>query len=115
MAIYDEPFWRDDGMSGATVATDDAIEVTLDTTQPGHSQGVMADYSAGPRARALAPWTRPSAEPSVLDMLTTRLGPKAAAPLEVLEQNWAEERVDAGLLHGPLPDRRAHPVRPAAA
>ena len=54
VAIYDEPFWRHDGISGATVATDDDIEVTLDTCQPNHSQGVVAGYSAGPRARALA-------------------------------------------------------------
>ena len=54
VALYDEPFWRRDGMSGATVATDDQIEVTLDTGQPNHAQGVVAGYSAGPRARALA-------------------------------------------------------------
>src|SRR5580658_1426565 len=32
VAVYDEPFWRNDGISGNTVATDDDVEVTLDTT-----------------------------------------------------------------------------------
>ncbi|HEY6473492.1 MAG TPA: flavin monoamine oxidase family protein [Acidimicrobiales bacterium] len=96
VAIYDEPFWRADGMSGATVATDDLMEVTLDTTQPGHSFGVIATYSAGPRARAL--WALPESERrSVLvKTLTTRLGPKAAQPLEVKELNWSEERWTRG-------------------
>lgn len=96
VAIYDEPFWRDDGMSGATVATDDLIEITLDTTQPGHSEGVIATYSAGPRARAL--WALPESERRsvVVRMLTTRLGPKAASPREVMELNWSEERWTRG-------------------
>src|SRR6202020_206664 len=47
VAIYDSPFWRGDGVSGATVATDDEIEVTLDTCQPHHAQGVGAGHSAG--------------------------------------------------------------------
>jgi monoamine oxidase len=96
VAIYDEPFWRADGVSGATVATDDLIEVTLDTTQPGYSHGVIATYSAGPRARAL--WALPESERRsvLLKMLTTRLGPKAASPLEVMEINWSEERWTRG-------------------
>ena len=86
VAVYDEPFWRADGVCGATVATDDAIEVTLDTTQPGHREGVIAGYSAGPRAHALAQLPERERRAAFLAMLATRLGPKAAAPLEVLER-----------------------------
>jgi monoamine oxidase len=96
VVIYDEPFWRADGVSGATVATDDLIEVTLDTTQPGHRYGVIATYSAGPRARALWAKTESERRSLVLQMLTTRLGPKAAQPLEVMERNWSEERWTRG-------------------
>ena len=103
VAIYGEPFWRADGVSGATVATDDAIEVTLDTTQPGHPEGVIAGYSAGPRARALAGLSESERRSAFLTMLTTRLGPKAAAPLEVLEQNWAEEQWTRGCSMGHFP------------
>ncbi len=59
VAVYDEPFWRADGVSGASVALDDLIEVTLDTTQPGHGHGVIGTYAAGPQARAaVAPGAR---------------------------------------------------------
>ena len=83
-------------MSGASVATDDLIEITLDTTQPGHTQGVIGTYRAGPRARAL--WRLPAAERRdvLLAMLVSRLGAKAAEPIEVLELNWAEERWSRG-------------------
>jgi monoamine oxidase len=96
VAIYDEPFWRNDGVTGATVATDDLIEVTLDTTQPGHGQGVVGTYSAGPRARALWASGERERRATLLHMLSTRLGPKAAHPVEVLELNWSEERWTRG-------------------
>jgi monoamine oxidase len=96
VAIYDEPFWRNEGVSGATVATDDLMEVTLDTTQPGHSQGVIATYSAGPRARALWALSESERRDVLVKTLTTRLGPKAASPVEVMELNWSEERWTRG-------------------
>ena len=96
VAIYDEPFWRDDGITGATVATDDTIEITLDTTQPGHAHGVIGTYAAGPRARALWAMGERERRSVLLTMLATRLGPRAATPLQVLEVNWAEERWTRG-------------------
>jgi monoamine oxidase len=103
VAVYDEPFWRTDGVSGASVALDDLIEITLDTTQPGHTEGVMATYTAGPRARAL--WRQDSDErrDTLLTMLVTRFGPRAAQPREVLELNWAEERWTRGCSMGHFP------------
>jgi len=103
VAIYDEPFWRHDGISGATVATDDDIEVTLDTCQPAHDQGVIAGYCAGPRARALSALGEADRRSVFLRMLTTRLGPKAASPVEVLEQNWGEEQWTRGCSMGHFP------------
>ena len=103
VALYDEPFWRHDGMSGATVATDDEIEVTLDTGQPGHPQGVVAGYSAGPRAacplrprRGGAPrCLHPHAHPA----------PRAGGghPARGDGANWAEERWTRGCSMGHFP------------
>jgi monoamine oxidase len=103
VAVYDEPFWRNDGISGNTVATDDDIEISLDTTQPGHAEGVMATYCAGPRARKVAQMRPEERRAALLEMLTTRLGPKAANPSEVLEQNWAEEQWTRGCSMGHFP------------
>jgi monoamine oxidase len=103
VALYDEPFWRRDGMSGATVATDDDIEVTLDTGQPGHAAGVVAGYAAGPRARALAALDVTERREVFMRTLTGRLGPAAAAPIEVLELNWAQEQWTRGCSMGHFP------------
>jgi monoamine oxidase len=103
VAVYDEPFWRHDGVSGATVATDDDIEVTLDTCQPNHSQGVVAGYAAGPRARSLAALGEAERRDVFVQMLTRRLGPRASSPVEVLEQNWAQEEWTRGCSMGHFP------------
>ncbi|HEY5385510.1 MAG TPA: FAD-dependent oxidoreductase [Acidimicrobiales bacterium] len=103
VAVYDEPFWRHDGVSGATVATDDDIEVTLDTCQPNHSQGVVAGYAAGPRARSLAALGEAERRDVFVQMLTRRLGPRAASPVEVLEQNWVQEEWTRGCSMGHFP------------
>jgi monoamine oxidase len=100
VAVYDEPFWRADGINGATVATDDVIEVTLDTSQPAHGHGVIAGYCAGPHARRLATASADERRQVFLTMLTTRLGPKAARPLEVHEKNWAEDEWTRGCSMG---------------
>ena len=113
VAVYDEPFWRHDGVSGATVATDDDIEVTLDTCQPDHRQGVVAGYSAGPRARALAALGEAERRETFVGMLTRRLGPEAASPVGGHGAELGRGAMDPRVLHGPLPHRRADPVRTA--
>jgi monoamine oxidase len=103
VALYDAPFWRRDGMSGATVATDDEVEVTLDTGQPDHAAGVVAGYAAGPRARALAALDETERREVFVRTLTRRLGPAAASPVEVLELNWATEQWTRGCSMGHFP------------
>ncbi len=103
VAVYDEPFWRADGVSGASVALDDLIEVTLDTTQPGHGHGVIGTYAAGPQARTLWRQGPDERRDTLLTTLVTRFGPRAAQPLEVIEVNWAEERWTRGCSMGHFP------------
>jgi monoamine oxidase len=103
VAIYDEPFWRSDGANGATVATDELAEVTLDTTQPGHPHGVLATYAAGPQARTLWALGEKERRDILLRTLSIRLGARAARPLELLELNWAEERWTRGCSFGRFP------------
>src|SRR5207244_11617543 len=96
VVVYDEPFWRNDGVSGASVAMDDEFEVTLDTSQPSFGAGVIALYGAGPKARRMAKLTPDDRREIALRILRTRFGPKASAPVETFELNWAEEQWTRG-------------------
>jgi monoamine oxidase len=96
VVIYDRPFWREDGLCGASVDTRDPFEVTLDTSPEDVSTGVMALYAAGPRARVLESVGAEERRRIVLDILTRRFGPRAADPAELYEQNWAEQEWTRG-------------------
>jgi len=96
VAIYDEPFWRSDGLSGASLDMDSPFEVTLDTCPPSGEAGVMACYAAGPKARRLAAMSVDERRSVVVDLLRARFGPAGAKPVEVVEQNWWEEEWSRG-------------------
>jgi monoamine oxidase len=96
VAVYDTPFWRDDGVSGASVALDADIEVSLDTSPPAAEAGQLALYGAGPKARRLATLSVEDRRGIALDILTTRFGPKASSPTEVVELDWADEEWTRG-------------------
>jgi monoamine oxidase len=96
VAVYAEPFWRADGMSGASAAMDAPIEVTLDTSPPSGEFGVIAGYCAGPKARRLASLSERERRRVTVDMLVTRFGAKAREPIEYLDVNWADEEWTRG-------------------
>lgn len=96
VCVYDTPFWRRDGVSGASVAMDDDVEVTLDTSPPDGSFGVLACYASAAKARRLATMSPEARQANVLAMLSRRFGPRAGTPLEIVEQNWAEEEWNRG-------------------
>jgi monoamine oxidase len=96
IAVYDEPFWREDGLAGSSAAMDDLAEVTLDTSQPDSPLGVLASYAAGGKARTLARMSDPDRRAAILRIFTTRFGPKAAKPVEMVELNWAAEQWTRG-------------------
>jgi len=96
VAVYDEPFWRSDGLAGASVAMDDLFEVTLDVSPRSGEPGMMSLYPAGPKARRLAAMTPDDRRATAIDTLRRRFGPKASAPSEYVDQNWAEQEWSRG-------------------
>ena len=96
LVVYDEPFWRADGFSGQTSEPGSACEVTLDASPAGGSPGVIASFTFGPvadRMDALEPAER---RRLVLAALTSRLGPRAASPVDFVETPWFAEEWTRG-------------------
>lgn len=96
IVVYDEPFWRADGFSGQTSEPGSASEVTLDASPSSGSPGVIASFTFGPvadRFDAIDPADR---RREVLDALSSRLGPRAASPVELIETPWWKEEWTRG-------------------
>jgi monoamine oxidase len=96
MAIYEEPFWRAEGLSGQGTSDVGPARVTFDNSPPDGSPGVLLGFLEGRFARHWA--TRPADErrEAILAGHARLFGPRAAQPVDFVERIWAEEEWTRG-------------------
>jgi monoamine oxidase len=102
-AIYDEPFWRADGLSGQSAAPGSPATVTIDACTDTGRPGVLCVIVEGPIARRLGQLDEAERRRTILAELVGRFGEKAGSPVDYVEQNWSVERYSGGgmLSHAP--------------
>ncbi len=96
MAIYDEPFWRADGLSGQATSDTGPVKLTYDNSPPGGWPGVLLGFLEGRRAREAGQLTPEHRRALVIDCFTRLFGPRAARPDAYVERLWAEEEFSRG-------------------
>src|SRR5262249_27118858 len=94
--IYDEPFWRADGLCGQSTAPESPATLTIDACTDTAVPGIMCVITEGPAARRLAQLDEAERKAVVIRELVDRFGDKAKSPLEFHEQNWTFERYSGG-------------------
>ncbi len=94
--VYPEPFWRDDGLSGAFVSESGPAGFGFDGTRPGAGHGVLTVFLEGDAARRLGRLPPLDRHDLVSDQLAALFGPRAARPLELAERDWSEEEWTRG-------------------
>ncbi len=101
--VYDEPFWRADGLCGQSAAPGSLATVTIDACTDTGTPGILCVIIEGPTARRYERLDEGERRQGVLDALTERFGAKAGKPIEYHEQNWTRERYSGGgmLSHAP--------------
>jgi monoamine oxidase len=90
-AVYDEPFWRRDGLSGLAWSPDLPVSAVFDNSPPQGSPGVLAAFLKGDNARFLGRDGPETRRKVVLDCLTDYHGPRASTPVAYHELDWAAE------------------------
>lgn len=103
IAVYDEPFWRADGLTGETLAPDSPVALSIDQSGPGGTPGIISSYAAGPAATRLAGLSPPERERLWLAELAQRFGPRARSPRGFLTTDWAGEPWSLGGMIAHLP------------
>ena len=96
MAIYDEPFWRSEGLSGQGTSDTGPVKVTSDNSPPDGSPGVLLGFLEGRHARELGRASAERRRAAVIDSFTRLFGPRAARPDAYVEKLWAEEEFTRG-------------------
>jgi len=101
--VYDEPFWRADGLSGQSTSPGSPATLTIDACTDTGNPGIMCVITEGPAARRLTKLDEAERKAVVIGELVDRFGSKANAPLEYHEQNWTLERYSGGGMIGHAP------------
>jgi monoamine oxidase len=96
MALYDEPFWRADGLSGEVTSVDGPVKVMFDNSPPDAAPGVLLGFLEGRQARELAQWSPEARRQAVVGCFARLFGQRAAKPERYLEQLWAAEEWTRG-------------------
>ena len=101
--VYEEPFWRADGLSGQSAAPGSPATITIDASTDAARPGVLCVIVEGPIARQIGELDAAVRRRAILAELVARFGSQAGAPVEYLEQNWTVERYSGGgmLSHAP--------------
>lgn len=89
--VYDEPWWRAEGLKGVTLTPAGPVAFTADNSPPDGSPGVLAAFLEGAEARSLARLAPDARRKVVLDAVAVALGPKALAPEAYHELDWTAE------------------------
>jgi monoamine oxidase len=103
IAVYDEPFWRLDGLLGETFAPESPVPVSIDQSGPGGSPGVISSYMIGREVDHRSTMDPSERRTMWLNELAERFGPKARSPRAYLETNWSDQRWSLGGMIGHYP------------
>ncbi|WP_280832617.1 flavin monoamine oxidase family protein [Mycolicibacterium frederiksbergense] len=92
-AVYDTPFWREQGLSGqATVYGEPAVGVVFDNSPPDASVGVLVSFVYADRLHRWATLPEEQRRAEVLSTLETLFGARAAAPTRYTEKLWPQDQ-----------------------
>jgi len=91
-AVYDIPFWREDGLSGqATVYGEPAVGVVFDNSPPDGNTGVLVSFVYADRFHRWSALPADQRRAEVLSTLEKLFGARAAAPTHYTEKLWPQD------------------------
>ncbi len=95
-AVYDEPFWRAEGLNGQGVSDVGPVKITFDNSPPSGSPGVLLGFIEGRNARDAARLPEAERRRLVIGCFVRYFGARAAHPLHYVERDWMAEEFTRG-------------------
>ncbi len=103
MAVYERPFWRDRGLSGAVTSVTGPVSVGFDNSPPEGSPGVLLGFLEGRAAREAADLPQTERRRMVAECLARFFGPEAANPIGYVDRAWGADEWSRGCYGGFMP------------
>jgi monoamine oxidase len=98
--VYEEPFWRADGLCGEAAAPQSQVGVVIDQSPRSATPGILSSYAFGPGALAMGRLAPGERQRVWLRSLAEYFGPRAAAPIAYLETDWSTQEWSLGGMIG---------------
>jgi monoamine oxidase len=91
-AIYDEPFWRADGLNAQLISEAGPARMSNDSCLPDGAggPGIILAFLEGESARVAGRWPAEQRHGALCAELGRHFGPRAARPQRIVERGWAD-------------------------
>ncbi|MDG9422950.1 FAD-dependent oxidoreductase, partial [Streptococcus pneumoniae] len=76
-AVYDTPFWREDGLSGTGFGASEIVQEVYDNTNHQDSRGTLVGFVSDAKADAMFELDEQERRAKILESIAHYLGPKA--------------------------------------
>ncbi len=96
LAVYEKPFWREDGLSGQGFAPYELVRELYDNSPPSASAGVLCTFLAGENAERAGRMSAADRRAEVLEGMAKYVGPQALEPADYIETDWSGQEWTRG-------------------
>ncbi|MDQ1175590.1 flavin monoamine oxidase family protein [Microbacterium sp. 20-116] len=95
-AVYETPFWREDGLSGTAFSPYELAHEAYDNTNHGDERGTLVGFVSDHNADDLFRLSPEERKERILDSLSRYYGPRAKDPVVYYESDWGTEEWTRG-------------------
>lgn len=100
--VYDEPFWRADGLNGQLISDVGPARMSNDTCVPGDGHGVILMFLEGEQARTFGRLPEDERRAALTAELVRHYGNKAAHPEFYVDGEWSDRQWTRGCYNANL-------------
>lgn len=95
-AVYDRPFWREQGLSGTAFSPYELSHEAYDNTNHGDERGTLVGFVSDQNADDLFTLSAEERKERILESLSHYYGPEAKNPVVYYESDWGTEEWTRG-------------------
>jgi monoamine oxidase len=103
IAVYDKPFWREQGLNGQVTSDQGPVKAMFDASPESGSPGVLLGFVDGDDARPLTDKSPGERASAVLQSYARYFGSAALKPRKYLDAPWGREIYTRGCPVGIMP------------
>ncbi len=96
LAVYDHPFWREDGLAGEAFATYQFVREAYDNSPPSGEPGVLVSFLPGERCEEAERMSADERRAVVLEGFAAFFGDEARNVVDYIEVDWSAEEWTRG-------------------